>query len=66
MKVDELHPELLDALRERGHRDELIAKMTPALAFREYCEWHGLHNWSSTLMSVYEDAKHNLPIAKDA
>jgi len=62
MKVDELHADLLDALRERGHSDKAIALMQPAFAFREFCEWHGLINWASMLMSVYEAAKRDMPL----
>lgn len=60
--VISLHPDLLSALRERGHSDDEIARMKPAKAFREFCEWHGLIDWAPTLMSVYEAAKAQLPI----
>lgn len=61
--VSDLHLDLLDALRERGHTDEQIAKIAPAMAFREFCEWHGLIGWAPMLMSVYESAKRDLPLA---
>lgn len=39
---------LLDALHKRGHADEQIAEMTPAEAFDEFCNWHGLSGWGGS------------------
>lgn len=43
---------LLDALHKRGHADEQIAEMTPAEAFDEFCNWHGLSGWGGELWSL--------------
>lgn len=49
MTPGELNRGVLSALRERGHSDESIERMSPKEAFEEYCQWHGLINWSHTL-----------------
>jgi hypothetical protein len=40
------------ALIERGHTDESIRQMPGREVFAEYCNWHGLINWSDTLWDV--------------
>ncbi len=57
-----LDPKLLtddmrDALTGRGHTIEKIAAMSPELAFEEYCDWHGLIGWGSTLIEVLDAAR---------
>jgi hypothetical protein len=48
--------DLTAALQSRGWSDEHIVKMDPARAFDEFCEWHGLIGWGSTLRRIYQDA----------
>lgn len=49
MDVNKWNPAVLSALRARGHEDKDIAIMSTREAFEEYCTWHGLVNWGSTL-----------------
>jgi hypothetical protein len=44
-----------EALANRGHSDDDIAKMTPEEAFTEYCEWHGLCRYGHTLWSLMKE-----------
>lgn len=39
-------------LIERGHSDETTQRMSGREIFAEYCNWHGLINWSDTLWDV--------------
>ena len=50
--------ELRKALRERGHSDERIYRMSSAKMFDEYCAWHlGDPGWGRSLRKIYEAAK---------
>ncbi|WP_273794876.1 hypothetical protein [Brucella intermedia] len=53
-----LQPSLLDTLKERGHDEQAIARMTPRDAIREYAGWHlGDPSWGSTFFDLVENAR---------
>ncbi len=45
------------ALGERGHGNADLWRMSGREMFAEYCEWHGLINWSDTLWDVVQALK---------
>lgn len=45
------------ALGERGHGNAELWHMSGREMFAEYCEWHGLINWSDTLWDVVQALK---------
>ncbi len=50
LKLTSAGKDMLDALTERGHSADAIEVMSPREMFREFCEWHGLINWSDRLL----------------
>jgi hypothetical protein len=42
MQLKDIPPAVLRVLRVRGHKDEVIAEMSPRQMFIEYGEWHGI------------------------
>lgn len=49
--------EFINDLKERGHSEEDISKMTPERAFTEYCNWQGLINWGDSLWLAVQKFK---------
>ena len=47
---------LVHALLERGATVESIKIMSPTKRFSEYCDWHGLVGWSSSLLAAARSA----------
>lgn len=45
------------ALGERGHDNADLWRMSGREMFAEYCQWHGLINWSDTLWDVVQVLK---------
>jgi hypothetical protein len=45
---------ILADLRSRDNSDEDIKNMTAERAFKEYCQWHGLSTWGSTLIDALD------------
>lgn len=45
------------ALGERGHGNADLWRMSGREMFAEYCEWHGLINWSDILWDVVQALK---------
>lgn len=54
MALDDLGlaPQVLQALQKRGHTTDEIRNMSPEERFSEFCEWEGLVNWASQLLSA--------------
>lgn len=48
---------LLSALKNRGHSEAEIKKMSWQKKFDEYCEWEGLLGYGETLRKVYQAAR---------
>ena len=48
---------IISDLRDRGHTEDGIARMTPQEAFSEYCNWHGLINHGDSLWEVVQELK---------
>ncbi len=59
MKIEGMHPSLLEALRERGHSDTAIEVMSGYGVFKEFCEWHGLIGWAPWLWEISDDCRKN-------
>lgn len=55
MKKKYIPDEVLFACRERELSDSDIEGMSARDLFHEYCEWHGLINWSNTLYHIVVD-----------
>ena len=52
MKTEILIDDVMESLKERGHTEDEISKMSPEKAFDEYCNWHGLIGWGEPLRFV--------------
>lgn len=57
LNIDDVDHDVLDALRNRGHSDGRIGRMSVDEAFDEYCEWHGLPGWGSLLRRVLRNLR---------
>lgn len=57
MKLEGIPSDVLKDLRARGHTDAQIENMTANQAFDEWCTWHGLVLWGSTLRTVLADLR---------
>ena len=57
LQVAKIPRYLVNDLMKRGYTEQSIATLSPAEAFREYCEWHGLINWSDTLIKAIDDLR---------
>ena len=60
-----IDPDVLDALRHRGHGENGIARMSPDEAFDEFCMWHGLVGWGPTLRRVMRNLAQARPVSTD-
>lgn len=47
--ASQLSVSMQSALRHRELSENQIEQLTPQEAFEQFCQWHGLINWSSTL-----------------
>lgn len=57
MRYSDIPMHIRKALYSRGISDEQIAIMSPKEVFHEYCEWHGLINWSDELWNTVCELK---------
>lgn len=51
------YDEMIEALKNRGHSEEQIAKMSWQKKFDEFCEWEGLIGYGSRLRGIMAAAK---------
>jgi hypothetical protein len=50
--------DVLEAIRNnRQCEDEDIERMTPREAFDAFCNWHGLLDWSGTLIKALDSIR---------
>jgi hypothetical protein len=59
LNLNKMDDRVLDALRNRGHSDEQIQKMSPEDVFDEFCQWEGLLGWGPTLREALDDLRAN-------
>ena len=55
--IDQIPKHILADLRQRGHSDEAIERMSPREVFQEYCEWNGLIRWGDPLWEAVSALK---------
>ncbi len=55
MRLTDIPDDVLCDVRERGHTDAQIERMTAEEVFTEFCEWNGLCRWGKTLFAVVLD-----------
>ena len=48
---------IISDLKDRGHSEDDISRMTPRNAFNEYCNWNGLINHGDSLWEVVQALK---------
>lgn len=48
---------VLEALHERGHTDKMIAQLSEADAFEEYCQWHGFLGWAPSILNAIDSIR---------
>ena len=59
MNINKIPIHVLTVLGD-DHRElsrEEIERLTPNQIFIEYCEWHGLIGWGSTLITVLDEIR---------
>jgi len=56
MNPTKLPEDLLACLLNRGHSVAAISEMTADDVFDEFCNWHGLIGWGSTLRNAMDAA----------
>ena len=52
MDLKQVPTHIATDLREAGHDDQTISRMSPKEVFEAYCTWNGLINWSETLWNA--------------
>jgi hypothetical protein len=50
--ITNINPDVIDALKNRGHTENEIENMNHKQAFDEYCNWHGLCGWGPDLRNA--------------
>jgi hypothetical protein len=57
LNLQVLPDEFINTLKNRGHSNDDISKMSPEQAFTEYCNWNGLTNWGTALWQAVHEFK---------
>ena len=58
-KFEDLNEDIKDALLGRLINKAQYESMSSEDLFAEYCEWHGLGGWGSTLINTLEELRGN-------
>ncbi len=57
LATDKIGPRILDALHQRGHSTDDIARMSPSGAFCEFCIQHGFIGWAGAFWDAVENLR---------
>ncbi len=57
LATEKIGTHILDALHQRGHSTDDIAKMSPSGAFCEFCQCHGFIGWGGAIWDTVENLR---------